>query len=97
MTRNEADSDAPLGNPKQAEAGEDFDPGRSNLQKAPEEWVTGDERMTDAQASYLKTLCEEAGIDFEPGLTKAEASERIDELKRITGRGTPGRAPSDGD
>ena len=38
----------------------------SNLQKDPDEWTTGDERMTGAQASYLKTLCEEAGEDFDP-------------------------------
>jgi Protein of unknown function (DUF3072) len=45
--------------------------------------------MTGAQASYLKTLCEEAGApdSFDPGLTKAEASKRIDEMQRRTGRG----------
>jgi hypothetical protein len=37
--------------------------------------------MTGAQASYLKTLCEETGEDFDGNLTKAEASKRIDELK----------------
>lgn len=58
-----------------------------NLQKDPEEWVTGDESMTAAQASYLKTLCDEAGQDFDETLTKAEASERIDALQQQTGRG----------
>ncbi|HWT30953.1 MAG TPA: DUF3072 domain-containing protein [Propylenella sp.] len=53
----------------------------SNTEKDPEDWVTGDEPMTGAQASYLKTLCEETGEDFEPNLTKAEASKRIDGLK----------------
>ena len=43
--------------------------------------------MTGAQASYLKTLCEEAGEPFGPGLSKAEASRRIDELQARTGRG----------
>ncbi len=43
--------------------------------------------MTGAQASYLKTLSEEAGEEFDPGLTKAEASMRIDELQEKTGRG----------
>jgi len=43
--------------------------------------------MTGAQASYLKTLCEEAGERFDPRLTKAEASKRIDELQAKTGRG----------
>ena len=59
----------------------------SNVAKDPDEWVTGDETMTGAQASYLKTLCEEAGEPFDPGLTKAQASKRIDELQRKTGRG----------
>ena len=58
-----------------------------NTQKDPDEWVTGEESMTGAQASYLKTLCEEAGERFDPGLTKAEASKRIDELQAKTGRG----------
>jgi hypothetical protein len=52
-----------------------------NLQKDPENWVTGDEPMTGAQASYLKTLCEETGEPFDPKLSKAQASERIDELR----------------
>jgi len=43
--------------------------------------------MTGAQASYLKTLCEEAGESFDPGLTKAEASKLIDALQSKTGRG----------
>ena len=58
-----------------------------NARKDPDEWVTRDETMTGAQASYLKTLCEEAGEPFDPGLTKAEASKRIDELQAKTGRG----------
>ena len=53
----------------------------SNTEKDPEDWVTGDEPMTGAQASYLKTLCEETGETFDDKLTKAEASKRIDELK----------------
>lgn len=58
-----------------------------NLQKDPDDWVTGDEPMTAAQASYLKTLSEEAGEEFEAGLTKAEASKRIEALQQKTGRG----------
>ena len=58
----------------------------SNAEKPVEDWVTGDERMTGAQASYLKTLCEEAGETFDPNLTKAEASRRIDALEQQTGR-----------
>jgi hypothetical protein len=58
-----------------------------NMTKDPEDWVTGDEPMTGAQRSYLKTLSEEAHVDFDEHLTKAEASRRIDELQQITGRG----------
>jgi hypothetical protein len=59
----------------------------SNTQKDPEEWTTGDEPMTGAQASYLKTLSDEAGEPFDEALTKAQASLRIDELQQKTGRG----------
>ena len=59
----------------------------SNAEKDPDTWTTGDESMTGAQASYLKTLSEEAGEPFEDGLTKAEASKRIDALQAKTGRG----------
>ena len=59
----------------------------SNAEKDPDDWTTGDEPMTGAQASYLKTLSEEAGETFEDGLTKAEASKRIDALQEETGRG----------
>lgn len=56
-------------------------------EKPPEEWTTGDEPPTGPQESYLATLAQEAGEEVEPGLTKAEASERIDELQAKTGRG----------
>jgi hypothetical protein len=59
----------------------------SNMEKDPDQWVTGDEPMTGAQRSYLKTLSEEAKVPFDDGLTKAEASKRIDELQAKTGRG----------
>jgi hypothetical protein len=59
----------------------------SNAAKDPQDWVTGDETMTGAQASYLKTLSEEAGEEFDESLTKAEASKRIDALQEKTGRG----------
>lgn len=59
----------------------------SNAEKDPSDWTTGDERMTGAQASYLKTLSEEAGEPFDDALTKAAASRRIDELQARTGRG----------
>jgi hypothetical protein len=63
--------------------------GPGNMEKRPEDWVTGDEPMTGAQRSYLKTLSEEAHVDFDDHLTKAEASRRIDELQAQTGRGQP--------
>ena len=52
----------------------------SNTVKDPDDW-TGDESMTGAQASYLKTLSEEAGEKFDLTLSKAKASKRIDRLK----------------
>ena len=63
----------PTGDPDPAEY--------SNTSKDPKDWVTGDEPMTGAQASYLKTLCDEAGVEFDASLTKAAASEMIDQLK----------------
>ncbi len=60
-----------------------------NAVKDPDNWTTGDEKMTGAQASYLKTLCEEAGKadQYNTDLTKAEASKMIDDLQEETGRG----------
>ena len=57
----------------------------------PRDWTTGDAAMTGPQRSYLHTLAREAGVDPATleGLTKAEASLRIDELQRMTGRGRP--------
>jgi len=60
----------------------------SNTEKPPEEWVSGNDPMTGAQASYLKTLSEECGEPgaYDENLTKAEASKRIDALKAKRGR-----------
>jgi hypothetical protein len=60
----------------------------SETRKDPDAWTTGDEPMTRAPASHLRTLSQEAGEPFEDGLTKAEASKRIKELQARTGRGT---------
>jgi hypothetical protein len=65
---------------------------QSNMEKDPKDWVTGDEPMTGAQRSYLKTLCEEAKVPFDESLSKADASRRIDELQQLTGRGVKGAA-----
>lgn len=56
------------------------------LQRDPDEWKTGDEPMTDAQRSYLETLCRETGEQFDDSLSKAEASKRIDELRQRSPR-----------
>lgn len=71
-------------NKAQNDQGEDF----SNTIKDPDEWATGEEPMTGAQKSYLKTLSDEAGEPFDETLNKADASKRIDELQHKTGRGT---------
>lgn len=72
-------------NPKTAEHEPSAAP--SNIEKDPHDWVTGDETMTGAQASYLRTLSEEAGEPFDPSLTRADASLKIEELQNKTGRG----------
>ncbi len=56
-------------------------------ERDPDKWVTGDEPMTGPQASYLKTLSEEAHEEFDATLNKAEASKHIEELQQVTGRG----------
>ena len=51
-------------------------------EKDPSTWVTGDEPATGAQKSYLETLSRSTDEDVETeNLTKADASEKIDELK----------------
>jgi len=64
----------------------DPDP-QSNTQKNPDDWTTGDDPMTGAQASYLKTLSEQAHDPeaFAEDLSKAEASKRIDALREKIG------------
>ena len=59
----------------------------SNAVKDPHDWATGDEPMTGAQKSYLKTLSDQAGEAFDDTLTKAAASMKIEELQEKTGRG----------
>jgi Protein of unknown function (DUF3072) len=51
------------------------------LEKDPSTWVTGDEPATGAQRSYLETLTRGTDEQVPDDLTKAEASEKIDELK----------------
>lgn len=61
-----------------------------NMIKDPDDWTTGDEPMTGAQKSYLKTLSEEAGEAMDETLSKAEASKKIEQLQEKTGRGKEG-------
>lgn len=59
----------------------------SNAEKDPQDWVSGDDPMTGAQASYLTTLSEEVGVEPpDADLSKADASQKIDALKAKLGR-----------
>ncbi|WP_328349738.1 DUF3072 domain-containing protein [Mycobacterium sp. NBC_00419] len=60
---------------------------QENPTKDRSDWVTGDEPMTGPQRSYLGTLAQEAGVEVPAHMTKAQASELIDELQQSTGRG----------
>ena len=62
------------------------DTDQPGLQRNPDEWKTGDEPMTDAQRSYLETLCRDTGEEFDESLSKAEASKRIDALRERSPR-----------
>jgi hypothetical protein len=68
----------------------DLDPTQPNPEKDPEDWVTGEEPATGPQLSYLQTLAQQAGEQVPEQLTKAQASQLIDELQSKTGRGTDG-------
>ena len=54
--------------------------------KDPQDWVSGDEPATAAQESYLETLAREAGTEPPGQLTKAEASQAIEDLQEKSGR-----------
>lgn len=58
-----------------------------NAEKDTSQWVTGDEPMTGAQRSYLNTLAQEAGAEVPEDMTKAEASDLIEDFQQKTGRG----------
>jgi hypothetical protein len=54
--------------------------------KDPQEWKSGDDPATPSQQSYLETLAEQAGEKApNEDLTKAEASEEIDRLRKEAG------------
>ncbi len=61
--------------------------------KDPKDWVTGDEDATPAQKSYLSTMAVEAREAVPNNLTKAEASEKIQELQEKTGRDSSSERP----
>ncbi|WP_298456864.1 DUF3072 domain-containing protein [uncultured Cellulomonas sp.] len=61
--------------------------GVGSPEKDPSDWVTGDEPPTGPQTSYLSTLAREADVEVPEDLTKAQASEMIDDLQSRTGRG----------
>jgi hypothetical protein len=72
----------------------------NNAEKNPEDWTTGGEPMTGPQDSYLHTLAHQAGVEVPDDLTKAEASEKVDELQNElaegpTSRPTKGRPDPD--
>jgi hypothetical protein len=67
---------------KRTQAGADT----GNMEKDPDDWVTGDEPMTGAQRSYLDTLARQAGEEIPADISKAEASEQIDRLRKQTGK-----------
>jgi len=82
------DETTPATEPPTDAAESPTDPAQSPaVEKDPNDWVTGEEPMTAPQASYLQTLAQEAGEEFDPSLSKADASKRIDELQSSTGRG----------
>lgn len=60
-----------------------------NAKQNPDEWVTGDAPMTAAQATLLKSLCSEMGEPFDAGLSKADATKRIEALQRRAAAGKP--------
>ena len=62
-------------------------PAQKDAVKDPADWTTGAEPMTGPQDSYVHTLAREAGEELPERMTKAEASEKIEELQEVTGRG----------
>jgi hypothetical protein len=58
---------------------------RPGLEKDPDEWVSGSEPMTGAQASYLETLSRQTETAVPADLSKADASKLIDELRGKAG------------
>jgi hypothetical protein len=68
----------------------------SNAIKNPDDWKTGDEPMTGAQKSYLQTLSDSTGEEFDANLTKAEAAKKIDELQKNRSNSNENSGSGDG-
>lgn len=58
----------------------------TSAEKDPSDWATGDEPATGPQLSYLETLAHDSGTEIPADLTKARASELIDELRQKSPR-----------
>ena len=56
----------------------------SYVEKDPDEWITGTEKMNGEERSYLKTLSDKAGETFDETLSKAAAYNRIEDLQHKT-------------
>lgn len=98
LTRQQADVD--LENINKSEASQKIDqlknqentPGggsqgsTSETIQDPESWSTGGESATGRQAGYIKAMASRAGEQVNvDGLSKTDASEKIEELKEKTG------------
>jgi hypothetical protein len=81
------DNETAKNNNNKTNAAQNDTANKSNTVKDPDNWTTGDEPMTGAQASYINTLASEAKEEVDEELTKAEASKKIEELQQKTGRG----------
>jgi len=56
---------------------------RCATKKDPDEWLSGDDPMTGAQATYLKTLCEQAGNDNLKGTSIEDDRQDAREGQRV--------------
>ena len=56
----------------------------SYIEKDPDEWITGTEKMSREERSYLKNLSDKAGETFDETLSKAAAYYRIEDLQHKT-------------
>lgn len=85
----EMDGPAPQDRPRPEDRGEMLGAtgdttGDNAVEKDPSDWVSGDDPMTEAQKSYLDTLAKQAGEQLPANMTKVEASQHIDRLKKLT-------------